>query len=274
MKRKTDKTKKERIKKEKKERIPKQKKLRAPKPKKVRVKKERKKRLSAFFKKHRLLLSFFALVALAAILMCAVGVLIVNVSIKASCKNDIYTEDRFDQTADFDCILVLGCGVKADGRPSDMLYDRIKTACLLYQAGVAPKILFSGDHGQVHYDEVGTMMRVAHEEFGIPLEDIFLDHAGFSTYETMARAKTVFGVETAVVVTQEYHLYRSLFLADAYGIEAIGVSASIRQYAGQTLRDIREIAARCKDLLSAIFKPDFIGGEPIDLTGDGRMTHD
>ncbi len=235
---------------------------------------KRQKRLNALIQKHKPLIAFFTLVLVAFALQASCAVAIVNCSVKCSVKGEIHGQDSFTATGDYDCILVLGCGVKPDGRPSDMLYDRIKTACSLYHAGVAPKILFSGDHGQVHYDEVGTMMRVANEEFDVPLSDIFLDHAGFSTYETMARAKTVFGVEKAVVVTQEYHLYRALFLADSYGITAVGVSASLRQYAGQTLRDIREVAARCKDTLSAVFKPDFIGGETISLDGDGRQTHD
>lgn len=226
-----------------------------------------------FLKKHKLLLGFFSILLAALILEAGILVLAINAGIKGSVKDNILSEEALATVGDVDCILVLGCGVKTDGTPSDMLYDRIQTACALYHAGVSDTILFSGDHGQVHYDEVGTMMRVANEEFGVPLEDIFLDHAGFSTYETMARAATVFGVKKAVIVTQEYHLYRALFLAESYGIEAYGASASIRAYRGQTLRDIREIAARCKDVVSAIFKPDFVGGEPIDLDGDSRVTH-
>ncbi len=230
-------------------------------------------RLRGFLKKHRLLLGFFSLVLAALVLEAGILVLIVNTGIKRSVNNNILNETQFDKIGEVDCILVLGCGVKPDGTPSDMLYDRIKTACDLYHKGISDTILFSGDHGQENYDEVGAMMRVANEEFGVPLEDIFLDHAGFSTYETMARAATVFGVKKAVVVTQEYHLYRALYLAESYGIEAFGVSASIRTYRGQSIRDLREVAARCKDLLSAIFKPDFIEGDPIDLEESGTITH-
>lgn len=215
-----------------------------------------------------------ALILLATAITLGTAALIANACIKASVKEAILDQNALAESGDFDCILVLGCGVKADGTPSDMLYDRIKTACSLYHAGVSDTILFSGDHGQIHYDEVGTMMRVANEEFGVPLDRIFLDHAGFSTYETMARAATVFSVKKAVIVTQEYHLYRALFLAKSYGIEAVGVSASVRSYRGQALRDLREIAARCKDLFFAWFKPDFVTGEPIDLTGSGTVTHD
>lgn len=230
--------------------------------------------LGSFFQKHKLLLGFFSIVLAALILEGTILVLLVNGSVKRSVDENILTDQTLHTVGEVDCILVLGCGVKADGNPSDMLYDRIKTACELYHAGVSDTILFSGDHGQVHYDEVGTMMRVAHEEFDVPLDAIFLDHAGFSTYETMARAASVFGVKKAIVVTQEYHLYRALYLAESYGIEAYGVSASIRTYRGQTLRDLREVAARCKDVVSAILKPDFTHGEAIDLDGDGRITHD
>jgi len=241
-----------------------EKKTRAPK-----IKKEA--RLSR--RERRLVLAFLAITLALACLMAVGLVLGINAAVRHSVKDRILPAESIKANG-YDCILVLGCGVKADGRPSDMLYDRIKTACLLYQAGVAEKILFSGDHGREHYDEVNTMKRVAHEEFSVPLEDIFLDHAGFSTYETMARASTVFGVRSAVVVTQEYHLYRALFLADSYGIEAVGVSASLRGYAGQFMRDIREVAARCKDLFTTLVKPDFVGGEAIDIGGDGRVTHD
>ncbi|MBQ7364739.1 MAG: YdcF family protein [Clostridia bacterium] len=248
-------------------------KSKARKKKAPRVKKPRTPK-KPIAREKRLALAFLSLVVATFCLMALITVLTVNLSLKASVKDRIFTLETMPGDAAVDCIIVLGCGVKADGTPSDMLYDRIKTACLLYQAGVSDTILFSGDHGREGYDEVGTMKRVAHEEFGIPLEDIFLDHAGFSTYETMARASHVFGVRSAVVVTQEYHLYRALYLAEAYDIEAHGVSASLRGYQGQTMRDLREVAARCKDALTALVKPDFVGGEPIDIHGDGQVTHD
>ena len=206
------------------------------------------------------------------ILAAILFVMIANCTVKWSVAGKILDEDEYRKAGKVDCIIVLGCGLNADGTPSDMLYDRIKTACELYHQGIADTLLFSGDHGDIYYNEVGAMMRCANKEFGVPLEDIFLDHAGFSTYETMARAATVFGVKKAIVVTQKYHLYRALFLAESYGIEAFGVSASLRTYRGQTYRDLREIAARCKDLFSAIFKPAFVMGEPIDLEGDSKIT--
>ena len=171
-----------------------------------------------------------------------------------------------------DCILVLGCGVKSDGTPSHMLEDRLRVAVSLYRAGAAPKILMSGDHGSIYYDEVHTMKDYAMAE-GVPEEDIFLDHAGFSTYESMYRAAAIFEVKTAVVVTQKYHLHRALYAAEKMGIQACGMNAGLRKYAGQTMREIREVFARDKDFFQLIFRPEpsFLG-ETIPVSGDGRAS--
>ena len=120
-----------------------------------------------------------------------------------------------------DCILVLGCQVLDDGTPSLMLRDRLDTAIALYEAGAAPKLLMSGDHSREDYDEVGAMKRYAMAA-GVPSEDIFLDHAGFSTYESIYRAKALFGAEKILIVTQEYHLYRAVYIAQKLGLEAWG----------------------------------------------------
>ena len=176
------------------------------------------------------------------------------------------------QTAD--CILVLGCGVRADGTPTPMLADRLQRAIELYNAGYAPKLLMSGDHGQQNYDEVSAMKRYALAQ-GVPAEDIFLDHAGFSTYESIYRAQAIFGAERVIIVTQQYHLHRALYIANAFGLNATGVAADYRNYAGQLPRDIREILARNKDFLQSIFKPapTFLG-DAIPVFGDGTVTHD
>ena len=102
-----------------------------------------------------------------------------------------------------------------------------------------------------------------------------MDHAGFSTYESIFRAKEIFGADKVVIVTQEYHLYRALHIADALGVEAYGVSADLNAYGGQTMRDLREILARNKDFLSGIFKPNpTYLGKPISLEGSGDVTND
>lgn len=197
--------------------------------------------------------------------------LCVNSYIKNREKDKIFTVDSV--SGGYDCIIILGCGVKDDGRPSDMLYDRIITGVELYKKGIAPRILMSGDHGRTDYDEVGTMKKYA-VDMGVPEDAVFCDHAGFSTYESMVRANKVFGIENAVVVTQSYHLYRALFDAESFGIDAYGVSADVRRYLGQTNRNIREIIARNKDFLFCVFKPDpkYLG-EKINITGSGSVTN-
>ena len=132
----------------------------------------------------------------------------------------------------------------------------------------------SGDHGQKEYDEVNTMKQVA-VDAGIPSNDIFMDHAGFSTYETLYRAKKIFEADKIIVVTQKYHLYRTMYIAEKLGIEAYGVNADYHTYWGQSNRDAREILARCKDFIKTIFKPEpkYLG-DAIPVSGDGDITND
>ena len=155
-----------------------------------------------------------------------------------------------------------------------MLGDRIDRGLELYKAGAAPKILMSGDHGTVSYDEVNAMKRIAIEA-GVPSEDVFMDHAGFSTYESVFRAKAVFQARRVLIVSQEYHLYRALYCARALGLDACAVAAEDIRYRGQFYRDLREIAARDKDFLKCIFKPDptFLG-DVIPISGSGDATND
>ena len=155
-----------------------------------------------------------------------------------------------------------------------MLSDRLKRAVELYKAGAAPKIIMSGDHGRSAYDEVNAMKQYAIEH-GVPSEDVFMDHAGFSTYETMYRAKEIFDADSIIVVTQEYHLYRAVYIADWLGMNTQGVSSDYRVYAGQVYRDVREILARCKDFAKVIVKPEptFLG-DVIPVSGNGDVTND
>ena len=154
-----------------------------------------------------------------------------------------------------------------------MLADRLRRGIALYNSGAAPKLLMSGDHGREEYDEVNCMKDFAVEK-GIPSDDIFMDHAGFSTYDSLYRAKYVFGAEKVIIVTQKYHLYRALYIADALGLEAVGVSADLRTYFGQSMRETREIAARIKDFGMTILKPESkYLGEPISLDDSGDVTN-
>ena len=151
-----------------------------------------------------------------------------------------------------DCIIILGAGIW-DNKPSPMLEDRLLEGIKLYKNNVSDKIIMSGDHGREEYDEVNTMKNYAIEN-GVLSEDIFMDHAGFSTYESIYRAKEIFKAKKIVIVTQKYHLYRALYIANKLGIEAYGVGSDPRQYVGATYREIREILARDKDFVKCIFK--------------------
>lgn len=175
---------------------------------------------------------------------------------------------------DADCILILGCGVREDGTPSLMLGDRLETGIALYEAGASEKLLMSGDHGRKEYDEVNTMKDFAMER-GIPSEDIFMDHAGFSTYDSMYRARDVFCAEKIIIVTQAYHLPRALYVAEKLGLEAYGVAALDVNYHGQMYRELREMLARAKDFCSAWLQPapKYLG-EAIPVSGNGDLTND
>lgn len=197
----------------------------------------------------------------------------INVFVVRSTAKQIINSDDAAKLQDVDCILVLGCGVLPSGQPTAMLSDRLQRSVSLYNDGAAPKLLMSGDHGQRDYDEVNTMKQYALNA-GIPSADVFMDHAGFSTYESIYRAKEIFQAKKIIIVTQKYHLHRALHIAGALGLEAYGVSADYRAYAGQFYRDVREILARNKDFLTAIFKPKptFLG-EAIPVWGDGNLTN-
>ena len=173
-----------------------------------------------------------------------------------------------------DCILVPGCLVRNGNEPSLMLRDRLSRAMELYHGGAAPKLLMSGDHGREDYNEVAVMKEIAVREGAAP-EDVFMDHAGFSTYESMYRARDVFAAKSVIIVTQEYHLYRALYIARALGLEAYGVPAESVTYGGQLYRECREILARNKDFLMTILKPEpTYLGEVIPVSGDGNATND
>ena len=218
----------------------------------------------------RRLLSFF-------LYLCILGITtltVINSIVKLSTCKQIISSEEAAKLEDVDCILVLGCFVKDDGRPSDMLHDRLTRGVELYNLGAAPKLLMSGDHGREEYDEVAAMKQFAIDA-GIPSEDVFMDHAGFSTYESIYRAKEIFQADKILIVTQEYHLYRALYIADQLDVEAYGVSSDYHTYVGQFMRDFREMLARVKDCATCIFKPEpTYLGEAIPIFGDGNITND
>lgn len=217
---------------------------------------------------------FKKVIIILALLAAAIGIyaLSVNAYVVNSSKKYI-TDIDGAKKINADCIVVLGAGVSG-GKPSLMLQERLDKGIELYKAGAAPKIIMSGDHGRTNYNEVGIMREYALQN-GVAAEDIFMDHAGFSTYETMYRVRDVFEAENIIAVSQNYHLYRCVYIAKSLGLNVCAVSCDTRRYAGQTLRDIREIIARNKDFLNVKIcpEPTFLG-DTIPVTGDGNVTSD
>ena len=186
----------------------------------------------------------------------------------------ILNQDQVQKLEDVDCIMVLGAGVKPDKSPTLMLEERLSTGILLYEEGVSDRLLMSGDHGTKYYDEVNCMKGYAIDQ-GITSSDIFMDHAGFCTYDSMYRAKNIFKVEKMVVVTQGYHMFRAIYDARKQGIEAYGIVCQKTHYNGQLYREAREVLARVKDWGVCILNPGSkILGDPISLDLSGDVTND
>lgn len=216
------------------------------------------------------------LLTVAAVGVCAVALCtaVINTVVVKTSEPKILSAEEAAKLEDVDCILVLGCKVYDDGTPAGMLTDRLDCAVSLYKAGAAPKLLMSGDHGREEYDEVNAMKSYAVGK-SIESNDVFMDHAGFSTYESIYRLRDVFQAKKVIIVTQEYHLYRALYLADAMGLEAYGVASDYHTYRGSLRMHSREVLARVKDFFTSIFepKPKYLG-EAIPVFGDGNVTND
>lgn len=211
------------------------------------------------------------------IFICVIMILTItgiNIYMTSSVSDNIISLEEA-KDVDADCIIVLGAGVRKDGTPTLMLEDRIIIGDRLYEDGAAPKILMSGDHGREAYDEVNVMKNYSIEE-GVPSEDIFMDHAGFETYDSMYRAKEIFGAKKVVIVTQKYHLYRALYIAKSLGLEAYGVSSDLQFYSKKMVYwKFRECIARVKAFAKCIIKPEpkYLG-DPIDIKASGDVTND
>lgn len=145
----------------------------------------------------------------------------INLYVKISTNKQIVKKTDYTKLSNIDCIIVLGAGIW-NNEPSPMLEDRLLEGINLYKNNVSNKLIMSGDHGRAEYDEVNIMKNYAIEK-GVKSEDIFMDHAGFSTYESIYRAKVIFKAKRIVIVTQKYHLYRALYIAKQLDLEAYGV---------------------------------------------------
>jgi vancomycin permeability regulator SanA len=215
-----------------------------------------------------------AIILLIICITAGIAALILNAYIKNHTKGRIIDAQEAAKLNHVDCILVLGCGVNPDGSLSYMLRDRLNLAYDVYTLGTSDKLLMSGDHGKTDYNEVRAMKNYMMNQGVTEESAIFMDHAGFSTYESLYRAKEIFGAKKIVIISNTYHLYRSLYIAEKLGIEAYGVGVTDK-YNGKEYREFREILARDKDFLKCIFKPEptFLG-EKIDIHGDGTVTDD
>jgi SanA protein len=198
--------------------------------------------------------------------------LIINLYFQRVAKNYIYSDINkipFAYTA-----LIPGSLVYGDSSLSLIVRDRVDKAIELYKAGKIKRFLVSGDHGTKKYDEVNCMKRYLKEQ-GIPEEDIFLDHAGFDTYSSIVRAEKVFDVKDMIIVSQDYHLDRALYIANKKGLTAYGFVADKRKYPGMRIFQLREYLANVKAFFFVLFNlsPHFLGPE-IPITGDSKLSYD
>ena len=199
--------------------------------------------------------------------------LVTNLIMITSTKINIKEENELSNIKDIDCILVLGAGIRYN-KPTPMLEDRLLTGINLYNNKISNKILASGDHMNKNYDEVNVMKDYLISR-KIPSSDIFMDHAGISTYDSIYRAKHIFKAKKIIIITQKYPLYRALYIAKTLNIEAYGVASNPRIYANQLPRDIREFLARTKDFIKVHLKlKSKYLGEEILLTENGNITND
>lgn len=180
-----------------------------------------------------------------------------------------------NEAPDVEVILVLGASITPQKEPSLMLAERLDAAIEIYKEGHSDKIIVSGDHDSIYYNEVGVMKAYLVEN-GIPEQDIFMDHAGFSTYESMVRAKEIFGVESLIISTQSYHLKRAVYIARALDMEGYGVTADDGFNPYVLKYRYREFLARIKDFVYVhVVRPEPTHlGDPISIQSDGRITEE
>lgn len=201
-------------------------------------------------------------------LVCVAFVVLVFLIIHFQSRS--YIESTVVNLPQADTAIVLGAGINSKGELSTIFKDRIEGGIALYQAGKVKTILVSGDDGQLEYNEVNPAREYLLVR-GIPSEDIFLDHAGFDTYSSMYRARDIFLITSAIVVSQSFHVPRAVFLARNLDIEAHGLSTDQHSY--RIKNNIRELLANVKAMLNVIFNrtPKYLG-EEIPITGDSSQS--
>lgn len=206
-------------------------------------------------------------------LLTASAVLLINWRVEALSTPQLLTFEQLPEQTAYDCVIVPGALVHQDGTPSGMLADRLDMAVKIYQSGITDRILVSGDHGRTDYNEVGVMRQYLLDA-GIPAEHIFMDHAGFDTYDTIYRAQSIFGVKRALITTQDFHLTRALYIGTQLGLDLQGIDCGYHHTTANIYYNFRELPARAKAWLDCEIlhiSPTF-GGELIPISGDGRAT--
>ena len=206
-------------------------------------------------------------------LVIILATVIINAGMILAARKFVYTD--IDLVPSRTAVLVLGSQTIGT-RLSPVLEDRVLAGILLMEKNKGQKLLLSGDHGQRYYNEVNAMrLYVLANGPSIREEDIFLDHAGFNTWDSMYRARDVFGVEDLLIVTQQFHISRAVCMARSLGIDAVGYSVNQDRFVGPSLSfwRFREYFARLKGLYSIVFRPrPRYLGDLIPILGDGRET--
>jgi SanA protein len=206
------------------------------------------------------------------VILAVVGILILQLHVKRTSRDLIVTDVK--QLKEAYTGIVLGASVKPDKSLSLILQDRVDAALLAYGNKKFKKFLLSGDHGKKNYDEVNAMKNYLNDR-GVPDEDIFLDHAGFDTYDTMYRARDVFKVKSAIVFTQEFHLPRAIYIGKKMGLNVQGYVADQHEYPGNSRFARREWLANMKAWIELnIEKTPTYSGKVIPITGDSKLSHD
>lgn len=226
-------------------------------------------------KKNLITNKYIRIISLVLLILGAIGfltVLVCNIIVINSSKEKVISFEQACDIKDADCIIILGAAVKPDGTMSRVLTERVDMGAKLYDAGVSNRILASGDHSRDNYNEVGAMKdRLV--ELGIDENVIFTDHAGFDTYDTMYRAKEIFKAEKVVIVTQQFHISRAVYIAEALGLTAYGVASDVGYRYLKPKTEIREIFARTTYVFQAWIKPKpkYLG-ETIPIWGEASLT--
>lgn len=203
-------------------------------------------------------LTNLSLVALVLFLIGTLSIFLLNNKIKRSTQPTIY--NTLDKVPNKHTVIVLGASVKSNGNLSVMLRDRVESALLLYNKGKVKRFLLSGDNGEANYNEPKAMKKYLIER-GVNEDHIYLDYAGFDTYDSMYRAKEIFEVDEAIIVTQGFHLPRAVFLAQEMGLNYIGYRGDKRIYQHEDYNIKREFLANVKAYLELAFRkePTYLG---------------